>query len=457
MSETKFLTNTTTPNYSNNKGIDINSINDYVFLSHAFEGCGGFKDGSYLYPFPREGYYDNRKAMSAYRNYVKPIINSMITPVYNNTIERESNSNLFNSFLENVDNSQTPININSKDVVTYARLHGTTFVVMDNFESTPEVTQDAIDQRKFPYIYTQPAYLVYKYSQDIFGNLVNITFVNEEERDGNMVKVYVTWDSNTKVVEVKDGDKVKSTETFIHGLGVTPVIRVSSVNVKDILPRPPFYDVAKTNYIIFNKDSEIRDQERSQAFSILYYQTETNNNNMTVGPNNAIILPATPDINITPGFIGPDPAIVTMLVDNNEKLVDSLYKLAESEGIIGVQKANSGIAASYSFISKRTLLEQTAKIAVKYEQDLSVLFGKYVNETIKYEVTYPSKYSPTITSDFTTLKDMLSLEMSEEVNIEIKRAMVSDIFNHMSDEELIVLKETLNGKTTKVITNTVGE
>lgn len=442
MSETKFNTTSNTTDY-NNKGIDINSVNPYIFMSHSYHGTGGFKSGSYLVPHPREGYYNTRKSMSSYRNYVKPIINSMINPIFNTTITRESSNDMYTTFLTDVDNAGTSMSTNTKEVLTLARLHGVTFIVMDNFPEIPTIRKDAIDMRRMPFIYIQPAYLVSSYSQDEFGNLTSITFTHEESRDNKTVYVDITWDDTSKTVVVRDGKKVLSTTKDFHGLGVIPVISVYATDTKEILPTPPFYDIAKTNYVIFNKDSEIRDQERSQAFSILYYQTDSNTNSMTVGPNNAIVLPAISDITITPGFVEPDPNILSMLVANNEKLVDSLYRIAESEGIIGVQKANSGIAASYSFISKRNLLDQSANIAVKYENDLAKLFSRYVSEDVDYTVNYSRKWEPTVQTDFETLTKMLELDISDEAKTEIKKLMMNDIFSHLSDDELLNLKNSL--------------
>jgi hypothetical protein len=444
MSETQFEVTQKNPNY-NTTGININCIDPYVFLSHAYEGTGGFSDGTYLVPFVREGFYENRKAMANYRNYVKPIINSTVSPLFNKSIIRESDNDIFNEFLTNVDNAHTNINSNANDVLTYARLHGVTFVVMDNFSEIPITRQESINTRKFPFIYIQPAYLVSAYELDDYGNLISITFKVDTIYNNKKAYKYTTWNNTSKIIYIKDGrGKVITSERFDHNLNVIPVISVYSTNSSDILPRPPFYDVAKTNYTIYNKDSEIRDQERSQAFSILYYQTNSNNNNITVGPNNCLILPASNDITITPGFVQPDSSILTMLVNNTEKIIDSLYKLAEAEGIIGVQKANSGIAASYKFTAISSQLNYSVNIIERYEHELASIFGKYINEEIEYNVKYSTKWEPSIDTSFQTLKDIISLNISDAVNKEIKKLIISDTFEHLSREELDNLLLTLS-------------
>ena len=151
----------TNPNYSQAIGyVDTNKLNPYLFCSHAYEGDAGFRDGNYLIPFERELFYPKRKTFSAYRNFVKPIINAIVDPVFSSKIIRETENDLFQEFIYNCDNKGTDLHYFSKEIATLARLHGVCFVVMDNFSEVPDTRSEAIAQRKLPYIYIQKAYNV---------------------------------------------------------------------------------------------------------------------------------------------------------------------------------------------------------------------------------------------------------------------------------------------------------
>lgn len=395
MSETKFdqPNNYFNPNHNNIVTID----NKYLYMENAYYGNGGFKDGSYLFCYDRESFYEQRKTMSFYRNFVRPIINSTVDPVFAQPINRSSDNKLYNSFMNNIDGISN-IDEFTKDVAIYSRMYGNVFVVMDNFPETeiPLLEQEAIDQRKYPFCYVNKPYQVHDYKKDRLNQLIYITFKNNIIIDNKKLQEYVTWDRDMCIIEIKDGDKHISTTSTPHYLGVVPVIQVNSVNKLDVLPTPEFYDIARVNLAVYNKDSEIRDNERSQAFGILYLQGDFSNN-MSVGPKNALVLPPSTQntsINITPGYASPDNAILTVLLESNKDLIDTMMRMVESNDIAGIREASSGIAEAYRFMSKNTQLKKTAMLCKEFENKLMSLFGKYVKNNITGTAEYVMNYTP---------------------------------------------------------------
>lgn len=438
MSELNFnVTTNNIPKYSNQFNNIVN-LNKYLFMTHSYEGTGGYEDGTYLFPFLRESFYDQRKEMSHYRNFVRPLINSLVDPVFNAPIVRETTNALYKKFIESP-NGLDSMNEFSKEVALYSRLHGTVFVVMDNFLSTeiPETENEAIDKRILPFAYIQPAYTVYSYKTNKFNQLISITFKDNVIIDDETYCKYTTWDDIGVLVEIKDGDKTVSTSYLEHGLQVIPVIQVNNINKSDILPMPQFYDIARINLAVFNKDSEIRDQERAQAFSIFYMQTDQTSNNTTVGPHNAILIPADESITITPGYVSPDSNILTVLMANNKELIDSIYKISENNGVTAIKQATSGIAESYKFYSQNSQLIKTANFCEEFEKRLASLFSKYVNQDVNLIIKYTKDYSPTINRDSidNTIK-LLSLELPIEVKNEIKSNLINQVLSYMDKNEL---------------------
>ena len=438
------------PNY-NHTGIDIRFVNDYSFMTQTYDGSGGYKDGTFLLPYSREAFYEDRKKLSAYRNFLKPIVDAVVDPVFSRVIIRKTNNKLFEAFLNDVDNKGTNINSHVNDAMTLARLHGVVFIVMDNFTDLPQTEEQSIQQRKFPYVKIQPAFCVHSYSTDDFDRLTEITFKNNTTYEDKPAILLTTWDSVNLTKTIVDQipvagrkPKVLFMKQYQHNLGVLPVISVYATDNDEILPMPPFYSIARTSYSIFQKDSEIRDQERAQAFSVFYIQTDTENNSFVLGPHNAIVIPASDQINITPGYVSPDPSILAQLGTNTNDLVNSLFTAAEQQGIVGVQKANSGIAASYKFIGINSQLQMTASIAAAYEHSLASLFGRYIGSDFDYEVQYPTTFEPVVSPEnIDNVIKMLGMDLPEEIKVEIKSMLVRQFLNHLDYDRLEELTDLI--------------
>ena len=134
----------------------ILNIHDYNFLNDAYYGRGGFRDGSYLVSHPREAAdkFLKRKELSYYLNYVAPVVNSHVNPVFRKEPEREwSNNELFSAFIKDVDKASTKLSRFMKRAALMAKLQGVAFIVVDNESEQPQTLADAHAKRAFPYIY----------------------------------------------------------------------------------------------------------------------------------------------------------------------------------------------------------------------------------------------------------------------------------------------------------------
>lgn len=445
VSEGTHDTNGTQPSWGHS-AIDVRNINKYVFVSNTYNGTAGYRDGTYLFPFARESFYEERKKMAFYRNFLKPIIQAVTEPVFTKPVSRETDNAIFEAFLNNVDNRGSQIEANAYNVAVLSRLHGVTFIVMDNYNDLETMTVNAaIEARRYPYVYIQPAYTVSNHETDDFGKLISITFYHVEKwNDGKDVDVFVTWNDMTRTVEYVRKDKVLASETYDHNLGILPVISVYSDTYLDILPDPPVYDIAKLNYAIFNKDSELRDQERAQAFSLLYMQTDTNSNNIAIGPHNVLILPASQDVTIPPGYISPDANIMSMLKENTETLIQSIFSAAQQQGVVAIRET-SGIAEAYKFRAQANQLQKTAFMSEEYENKLAELFSRYIGSQFEYNVSYEKNYDPyysRVSSE--ELSKLLTLDLPTEVKNALKKSLVVKTLDHLDDEMLAELMEAID-------------
>jgi len=448
MKETKYedvgLTANRQPSYSHSY-TEVNNVNDYLFMTHTYEGSGGYRDGAYLVPFAREAWYENRKTFSTYRNYIKPIIDAMITPVFSNPISREliRGDARYNKFIENSDNRGNSLTSIIQEAVKYARLHGVSFIVMDNMSDTADMTlQQQIDERILPYLYIQTADSVANYATDKFNKLTEISFKGQESIGDEKYVTIVTWSANFYIKEWYDGDKFIRAESFQHDLGILPIIPVMNDSTSSYLPTPPMYSLAKLNLGLYNKDSELRDQERAQAFSVFYIQHDTNNSNLTIGPHNAISLPVTPDLNITPGYASPDSSVLKHIMDSCQKYIDSIYASAEQHGI-SVQ-ATSGIEQAYKFHSTAQQLKHTARIAHAAEIGIVKVLSAYLSVDIEVTIKYTTEYTPyydNLTID--EAQKALEMNLPNSAKVELKKALVGKLLNHLETEELNIIHQDI--------------
>lgn len=390
------------------------NVNCYKFMDDAYYGEAGFRDGTYLTPHMREMAYTARRQTSVYKNFVRPIFDAMYSPVFADDIPRNIEENsLFASFLKDTDNNGTSLDSAIQEAISIAVRHGQSFIVMDNFPAVdqPETIMQARHDRVYPYIMVKTALDVETYELDRWGNIVTITFtdrkvvINKKE-----TQLYRTWTKTSSILVEKTGEgKYKPVEQPVdHNLGVLPVIPIYLLVRRDktkLCVNPPLYDLARISLVIYNKDSEVRDLERSQSFSVLCVQTDRGGN-ISLGSRNVLFVPM--ETTITPSFISPNPSILVGLMVNAEKLREDLYKLAEQNGVTAVKSEASGVSESYRFFGHESVLQKISALAAKLDQAIFDLFCLYTGETPEYSTDYPTDFAPgNITVEVETLEKYL--------------------------------------------------
>ena len=148
----------------------------------AIELQDGFEDGTYLIPHTseRNDKYTRRKNMSYYVNYVKPVIDAHVNPIFNTEPARQGMSPTFNRFINDVDGNNTSITRFMKKVAIMAKLHGVQFVVVDmaKIDDSQVITEADIEQERiYPYLYSVSPSQVINWATDKFGRLISISYV----------------------------------------------------------------------------------------------------------------------------------------------------------------------------------------------------------------------------------------------------------------------------------------
>jgi hypothetical protein len=384
---------------------DVRAMSIYEFMDDTYSGENGYRDGTYLIPFPKEVFYNSRRQSAFYKNYFQAIVKAMVDPVFVNEPTREYGNEIADTFANDADACGTPLTTIVKNAVRDARVLGSSFVVMDTLPETaqPDTVEAAVDARSIPYVYIRKPQDILTYEHQS-GRMVSVTFYEDTIKEGSQeIKRYMRWTAQTwEVLEERRDQygekKLIVVASGVHGLGVLPVIPVldfvDTANLKE-LPDPPLHSLAGVCHSIYNRESEIRQMEQTQAFSTLCMQD--GGQDVVVGPNNYITIPM--DAKIAPMYISPEAAHLVNLVNNCNKAKEDMYQIAEQNGVKGVTAMASGVSKEWDFRAHEAVLKRTAYAAKNLEGKIFDLLGLYMRLDMATTTVYPLQFSPTWTTD----------------------------------------------------------
>lgn len=463
MSENDFSGMTNDHKYNDQSAaVDVNTLDQYVFMDYAFSGTGGFRDGTFLVPHTSERFYTPRRKLAFYKNFVQPIISATIDPVFSDDIPRKINGDSiynidhpYSVFCRDCDNGGQSLQEFMSQTMLKAQLHSVTFVVMDNFgpDEIPRTLAEASATRRMPYIYNQPAWTVVDHQIDPFGRLISIAFEDEPlvvEMDGKKktLKRTRTYTSSNIIIEresEREGQPPVIEQKAAHGLGVVPVIPVIMGNRTDrrsLLVEPKFYDLAKINHTIFNVDTEVRWLERCQNFSLLYLQG-MQPSDFETGPTNVLFIPE--GVSMSPGYLSPDVGVQAQMREHAAELREDLYRIAQQNGVVGVKQALSGVSRSYDFVAHENVLKRTAVKSAALEYATADLYKRYTGIQFTYQVEYQTDFAPTTTTEEINLLEKVygfeGLPVAMQVAV-LRR--LADVMFYDNDRDHDMITEELN-------------
>ena len=444
----------------------------YDFMNNSYYGTGGYKSGLYQQQYSREQLYEERVKNHAYINYFAPIVNATLNPVFSEEpvrmFDKAELEERLQAFTKDCTNNGKPLTAFMKSLNLKATLHGVSFAVVDNFgeDEIPESHGEQIAERRLPYVYIQTTDTLKDYRLDRFGKIIWLSF----ETDGvEIVEVstgrgrtskeeaslYRYWDAMQTHLYYYDneGERIVKPESITeHGLGVIPVVplyETEKKDDKDFLPQPSWYDVARTNFVIFNKDGEIRAQERGQGFGLFYIQTDGDIESLVTGGSSGLVIP--PDVSMPPGFASADPNILAGLVDNCEKIVQRLYQMADRNGVSGTVNQQSGIAKEWDFTAQEWLLQAVSSRTETAEIQIINIVCRYLQiENPLYSVTYKNKFAPrNVVTEVEVLTDVLQdVRLPQSAQNEVTQQILTILLkDNIPAEELRDILEDVDKQT----------
>ena len=446
------------------------TTDEYTLLRDAYTGGGGFDNGDYLFQHSREDMADFmvRKKMARYSNFVKVIVKALTNPIFKKTIVRDFEENdMLKKFVEDVDGQQTSLNAFMKKATKWARLYGRVFIIVDNYAAEEQALNraDALNMRRFPYLYMVCPDQITDYETDRTGRFVKLSYKLRVKRSkGDMTGIGDTeeWTWTQTGWECKNGNKTGKVREGLHGLGEIPVVALSAVDedTNAPLPVPDMLHIAKANRDIFNRDSEKREILRNQCFPVLVYpatrqsvnelkQTDEEGNplGLTVGTGNMLVVDAS--AGVLPNFIAPPLEPVQTLQQEIKDIVDDMYRQAGLTSVVGVETKASGVAKQWDFEETTNHLADMAENCELAEVQIFNLFAKWAGIEIKeLKIKYPRTFNITdIEDELAKAQQMKALAVggevvAREINRKAAEVYFADVDDKRYDEIMADIEET---------------
>jgi len=387
--------------------INIITANPHESIDAFYEYSGGVCDGTMIVPHIIESdrKYIERRSFSSYVNLFAPAIDAQVRPVFDKLIERTTSSAKLEAFWKDCDVRGTKINNAMRRNGETVRAHSTTFVIMDNYSlaEQPATDAEAIAKRIFPYIYTKKPQDVKEYKLGKRGELLSITFYNgeyeaaDEKGEKHCYTKYLRLDDNEiyeYYIDAKNNEREISIN--VNALGRIPVVvmRDAVPDCGELCAAPKSYGMMRISHSLFNKDSEMRELERKQLFSLLTMENKTGAPPSDVAAGSANVLFYADGAKV-PAYVEPNPAILLGLLQTRNALREDFLFVAGQSGVLGVQTAKSGTAMAFEFMARESVIVESMEICQNAENEIAQMFLDMTNESnATFEIKYSTSYTP---------------------------------------------------------------
>ncbi|WP_163327620.1 phage portal protein [Desulfurobacterium thermolithotrophum] len=411
------------------------------FLIDAYTGKGGFLDGSYLVPHPRESdeKFSRRKKLAVYPNYVKKVVDSYLSHLFKKSPVRSIETQEYLEFIQNVDKQGTYMDDYMRRAFKLSMVTGTTFLIVDKPKGKALTKLEEKQLGLTPYLALRTRSQLYNYSLDSYGRLSSITFI-EKQPDGTTLYRY--FDTNVwRVATDPELNEIQGEGE--HNLGEVPVVLLHSTDPllpTDLTAPPWILDIANLNFDLYNALSELRELFRNQTFSIFTIPVKDQADaeklkDLTISTENAI--PYSPEGGGKPDFIAPPPDPVQSYMQYIENLIQQIYRLSNLEFTGGVQK--SGIAKEYDWLEFNRTLTSFAQQCEQAEYKIANLVCKWQGTEFKGYIQYPRDFSiRNLAEELETAMNAITAQILPPTGVvELRKKLSRDILGEFVDDKLM--------------------
>jgi hypothetical protein len=243
-------------------------------LANAFDGIGGFKDGSYLLEFPREDStkYNGRKQQARYHNYVESLA-ELFTRYLTRNVDRTTTSEELKAWWDDVDGKGTSMADLVRDIIMQGLASGHVGVLVDKPDVEPGETR-ATDSAQ-PFVSLYPPLTIQDWIWDARDGIHAVKLresitpesFNVDDQEAQAAFQYLLWDREMWARFDQEGDWIPG-EAGENLLGRVPfeVFRPKRMKRFPFLGRPLIN--AKIISVCFFKNFFVRFNSNSQSFNL---------------------------------------------------------------------------------------------------------------------------------------------------------------------------------------------
>lgn len=459
-------------------------------LAHVREGVGGFLDGTYLIPHPRE-WQDHdvatpvvptkklkaRRALARYENFAATIIEAKKAALFREPPSRrvgkqtpeetkkkqkaDTPPSAIEAWWQDVDGKGTPIDDFMAFAWDAAATFGHVVIYLDRPKVAPpkegEVATAADTPRPYLRVYTPIDVL--DWLTDDAGNLTGVKFQEAVERKDfktptstNEYRLRLVDEKAWSVYSSKGAFTEGGTENGAHQLGALPVV-VLFAQRRPLIPQvgqSVLYD--PQNFVdLYNLTSEVRELLRNQTFSWINIPLGSGDERMSVEDAKAIVGTVTGTSNVL--FSGLQAQILSADADNVvvyhaeiTRLLRLIYRLAalqwesdsqdaEAEGSLKLKREDMN--QRLSLYAGELTRAELAIAQLFYRATFGADDGPNKFKTDGVVIEYPDTFDMTPFAEvLAQAQAAMSLGMPTEVLKAIRKALLVKFLPNATPEEI---------------------
>ena len=434
----------------------------WSILLDAFEGQGGFLDGGYLWPYPREenSAFIERQQMARYHNYLEALVDLYVRFMFTQGVNRKSGSEDYNAWIEDVDGAGTKMNDFLKRLASVALVNGHAGALVDKTDVTPTGPTKADEQaRVVASVFTATAMPDWRYQ----GNSLQAVKLLERAPDpsitaalptGDAAHQYLLWDRTGWARFDAQGELLGGD---VANLDLVPLVllRPKPSQLSQVMGRAL---VSNANIIraLFNRASEEDQVLRDQAFSVLTISVDKDGNvdetraqlGNVIGTAKALIVKGTID------YKTPDMNVPTTIRNNSDYLVQEMYRAAHCRYRNVTARAESGEAIRMDFSELNEMLQGFAKALAQTEREIARCYFAWTTpdpvaaqaafDAADVQAEYPSEFFlDSLMADLQAWVEGIQMGLGLTMTQHIKKKAVRRIDPELAAETLTIIDKEI--------------
>jgi hypothetical protein len=359
----------------------------------AYEGSGGFLDGSYLDRYPAElsSDFDVRRQAARYHNFVESLVDLYTRHLFSQGVDRESKNEALNEWWSDVTGNRESMDDVMRQATAMALASSHVGILIDKTREEATGPTKADEQaRVFATIFPPGAILDWRLSAKGLEGVklheaVEQPSITEPMPEGADAKRYLLWDTEAFARYASDGEPIG--EPTPSGLNLVPlaILRPKPVITEAMIGRPL---VGNHNIVraLYNRSSEEDGVLRDQAFSQLVIGIEKDAPPDTVTETQTTVEAnyGTKRAMVVRGqaaYLTPDMAAPTEIRNNIQFLIRELFRAAHAPFDQDSREAESAEALALKRKELNEMLQGVAAALDQAEQQIARFYFAWTEAT----------------------------------------------------------------------------